>query len=80
MTVTSTAKKILEEALGLPEEDRRRVARLLLESLQGSSSEEIARAWDEEVRRRIELAERGETRARDGAEVSAELRAKYAAT
>lgn len=76
--MTSTAKKILDEALSLPEDDRRRVAERLLDSVPRESAEDVEQAWDQEVLRRVKAAERGETEARDWDEASAELRAKYA--
>lgn len=75
--MTSTAKKILDEALTLPEDDRRRVAERLLDSVPRDSAEDVEEAWDQEVLRRVAAAERGETEARDGDEASDELRAKY---
>ena len=76
--MTSSAKKILDEALALPEDERRRVAERLLESVPRESADAVARAWDQEVLRRLEAAENGETEARDWDEAAAELRAKYA--
>jgi len=75
--VTSTAKKILDEALTLPEDERRRLAERLLDSVPRESAEEVDRAWDDEVLRRVRAAERGETEARDWDEANAELRTKY---
>ena len=66
--VTSTAKKILEEALALPEDDRRRVAERLLDTIPRETAEEIERAWNEEAVRRAGALERGEARALDGEE------------
>ena len=68
MFVTSTAKKILDEALALPEDDRRRVAERLLDSMPRETAEEIERAWNEEAMRRADALERGEAQALDGEE------------
>ena len=73
----SLAKQILDQALALPEEDRRRIGERLLDSVPGDDAEEIARAWDAELMRRIQAAERGETKARPWSEVAAEIRAKH---
>ena len=75
--MTSTAQKILDEALALPEEDRLRVAESLLESVPRESGEEVERSWDREVLRRVQAAENGETKSRPWDEAAAELRAKY---
>lgn len=55
------------------------MAERLFDSVPRTSAEEIERAWDAEVLRRIEAAERGETAARDWDEARRELRAKYTA-
>ena len=75
--MTSTATKLLEEALALPEEDRERLAEALFATLEREAPEDVARAWDEEVKRRLEAAERDESTARDWDDVYAELRAKH---
>ena len=75
--MTSTAKKILDEALSLPEDDRRRLGERLLDSVPRESAEDVERAWDQEVLRRVKAAENGETEALDWDEAAAELRAKY---
>jgi putative addiction module component (TIGR02574 family) len=75
--VSSTAKKILDEALALPEEDRGRLAERLLESVPRESADDVERAWDQEVLRRVKAAENGETEARDWDQAAAGLRAKY---
>ena len=75
--MTSAAKKLLEQALNLSEEERERLAEALFATLQREAPEDVALAWDEEVRRRVRAAERGETSARDWDEVYRELRAKH---
>lgn len=56
--MTSTAKKILDEALALPDEERRIVAELLMDSL--VSQGEVDAAWRDEILRRVEQVRRGE--------------------
>ena len=51
--MSSAAKKILDEALALPEEERRRLAEALLDSVPADSAVEIQAAWRDEVLRRI---------------------------
>jgi len=72
------AMKILSQALSLSKDDRRRVAERLLDSVARQADESVEEAWDQEVLRRVEAAERGETQARPWDEASCELRAKYA--
>ncbi|MBX3250757.1 MAG: addiction module protein [Myxococcales bacterium] len=64
--MSSTAKKILHEALALPEEDRVRLAEHLLDSVPRETAEMLERAWNEEALRRAEALADGETTAIDG--------------
>jgi putative addiction module component (TIGR02574 family) len=58
--MTSSARSVLEAALALPEDERRRVAEAILDSLAQESEPEIETAWRDEVMRRIEEVQRGE--------------------
>ena len=75
--MTAEAKKILEDALLLPDDERRRIAELLLDSISTDSAEEIEAAWVAEAVRRAEQLERGEVAALDGESVLADLKAKF---
>jgi putative addiction module component (TIGR02574 family) len=72
--VTSVAHRILEEALTLPERERRQITEALLDSMSEPSEED--EAWLDEVERRIEQARTGEAPSLDGDEVIARLRDK----
>jgi len=72
--VTSAAKKILEDALSLPEEDRRRLGEALLDSIPRESSEEVEGAWRDEVVRRIEEVRQGEAKPEAWSEVKKHIR------
>lgn len=74
MAVTSTAKKILEQALALPEEEREALVDALAESLD-RAQDDLSDAWKAEIARRIEAVERGESKLIEGDEVEARLRA-----
>lgn len=66
------------EALQLPLEERGQLAGRLLESLEPEpqdTPENIARAWDDEIARRIEDMEAGRTEAIPYEQVRAEMRA-----
>lgn len=56
--MTASAQKILEEALALPDNERRMVAEVLMDSL--VREEDIGTAWREEILRRVEQVRRGE--------------------
>ena len=70
----SEAKKILEDAMTLSEEDRRRLAEALLDSVPRDSDEEIAAAWRGEVLNRIDEVRRGEAVTESYAEVKGHLK------
>jgi endonuclease YncB( thermonuclease family) len=74
--VTSGAKRILDEALALPADERRRVTEALLDSMPPETAEEIEAAWLEEAQRRAGRLERGEIQARDGDTVLSEIEAR----
>ena len=76
--MTSQARKILEEALALPEEDRLYLAEALQESVEPiESQEEIDAAWRDELERRLKSIEDGTAVLLDGDEVMRELKSKY---
>lgn len=72
--MTSSAKKILDEALSLPEEDRRRLGEAILDSVPRGAPEETEQAWVDEARRRAEAIERGDGELLDLDEALTQLR------
>ena len=76
--MSSASSKILQQALALPEEERRRVGETLVGSVPHDSDAEIEEAWNQEAIRRAERLERGEVESLDGAEALRKLRAKLA--
>lgn len=73
----TAAKKILQNALALPDDQRRRIAELLLDSVSTDTAEEIDTAWVAEAVRRANELERGEAKALDGESVLRDLKAKF---
>ncbi len=71
--MTSTAKKILDEALALPEQDRAALVDALSESLE-TFEDDLSAEWKTEITRRIKAIERGESRLIPGDEVEAQIR------
>jgi putative addiction module component (TIGR02574 family) len=71
--VTSKAKKILEDALGLPEQERAALVDALNESLE-AAEDDLSPEWKAEIIRRIEAIERGESRLIPGDEGEARIR------
>lgn len=81
-TVLLTWEELLEQALRLPSDDRRRIARALYENLADEEDEdedpaEVEAAWAEEIQRRVEEIRNGTVELIPADEVMAELRARY---
>ena len=71
--MTSTAEKLYESALALPEEDREALALRILDTLPRMASSEVSAAWRDEVVRRVGQVRRGEVETESLAEVEAHL-------
>jgi len=71
--VSISAEALLDSALKLPSEDRARIAAELIASLDGTPEAGVEEAWDAEVDRRIEQADRGEVQLVDWDAVKAEV-------
>jgi putative addiction module component (TIGR02574 family) len=71
--VTAAAKKLLEDALALPEQERAALIDALADSLVGEE-DDLSPEWKVEIARRIEAVERGESHLIPGDEVEARIR------
>ncbi len=78
--MTPAAKKVLDEALALPNDERRQVAEVLLDALPIETADEIEVVWLDEARQRAGRVERGEVKALDGETALASLEAKLRST
>jgi putative addiction module component (TIGR02574 family) len=65
---------ILDEALGLPPDERSALTVALIDSLEGSDDSSITEAWRQEVRARQEGLRAGTVKAVSWAEAKARLR------
>ena len=72
--MTSAAKKILEEALALSQQEREELVGALSSSL---DPVQLSPEWNAEIGDRIRKIERGEAKFLDAEEHLAELRAKH---
>lgn len=63
--------QLLDEAFGLPVDERSAVAAALIDSLEGSADASIAQAWKQELLRRREALRNGTEKALPWAEVRA---------
>jgi putative addiction module component (TIGR02574 family) len=71
--VTEPARRIFEEAMCLPEPDRRSLAEALLDSVR-EVGDEIDGAWREEVVRRMDQVRNGEVALEPWSEVRRQMR------
>lgn len=71
--MTSTAEKILEAALALPEAERVALVSALEASLIGAA--DLSAEWKTEIARRIHAVESGQSRLVSGEEAAARVRA-----
>ena len=69
--MSTTAEKIVMEALALSPHARAFVAERLIESLDASPGTELSPAWREEVRKRCREVDKGTVELRDAADVFA---------
>lgn len=70
--MSAAAKKVLEDALALPEHERAALVDALVESLMPSDA--LGREWSAEIARRIEAVERGESHLIAADEVEARIK------
>lgn len=77
--MATTLKEVEAQAMALSARERGELANRLIASLDGEpegTPEEIAKAWDEEIARRVADMEAGNTRWNSADEVMARLRQK----
>lgn len=72
--MSTQASSILEQALALPEAERRRIGEALLDSVASGDDPSIEESWNREILRRVTQIETGEVEAVDGAAGVAEIR------
>jgi putative addiction module component (TIGR02574 family) len=70
-------RRILNEALELPEDDRAELAASLLESLDHGQDDNVREAWDDEIERRIAEIDRGDVKLLTWSEARPRLFGKY---
>ena len=77
----SAAEKVTDDALKLPLPARALLAHQLLlsldESTEGNAAEDVRRAWNAEVGRRVEDIRAGRAQGRPADQVFADIRARY---
>ena len=72
--MAASLKELEKQAQALSQEDRARLAEILLESLRDPVAKDIQKAWDLEVTERVAAYDRGEAETHAAEEVLAEAR------
>jgi len=74
--MAATVTELTEQALGLPESERAKLAHRLLLSLEEVAEEGVEEAWEEEIARRVERIKNGTAKGRPAEDVLRDLRAR----
>lgn len=74
--MTDAARKLLDDVLALPEEERARLVTEVIASLDGPPDADWETTWLDELDRRVEAAKRAGESGTDWSEVRAELLAE----
>ncbi len=78
MNASTTTDQLFEAVLALSRKDKEALAEVLADDLETEGDPaEVKKAWDAEIKRRIEAADRGEGKFLSEEEVWARLDAKY---
>jgi putative addiction module component (TIGR02574 family) len=70
-------EKVVEQALSLPGLERLSVARRILESVEPQASDEVERAWEEEIVRRVEKIDSGTAKFRAWEEIKKDFDSRF---
>jgi putative addiction module component (TIGR02574 family) len=70
-------EKVVEQALSLPGLERLSVARQILESVEPQASEEVERAWEEEIVKRVEKLDCGTAKFRPWEEIKQDFDSRF---
>jgi putative addiction module component (TIGR02574 family) len=75
--MTTTLKQLTLEALELPVQERAKLAHDLINSIDEESAEDMASAWDLELKKRVREIREGRVKGIPAEEVFAKLEEKY---
>ena len=73
----SSFESVAEQALSLPAGERLRLATELLGSVEPGRSEDVERAWEEEIQRRIARIDSGEAKGRPWDDIKQDFDSRY---
>jgi putative addiction module component (TIGR02574 family) len=74
--MTQQTRELMQKALALPEGERMALIRVLIESLDDATEEDVERAWNEEISRRITDLDSGRARTISWNEVQQRITAR----
>jgi len=75
--MASPFENVTEQALSLSAPERLRLATELLQSVEPQGSEEIERAWEDEIQRRITEIDSGKAKGRSWDEIKRDFNSRY---
>jgi putative addiction module component (TIGR02574 family) len=70
-------EEVVEQALSLPGLERLSVARRILESVEPEAGEEVERAWEEEIIKRVEKIDSGTASGRSWEEIKKDFDSRF---
>ena len=70
-------ERVIEQALSLPGLERLSVARRILESVEPEASEEVERAWEAEIIKRVEKIDSGTAKFRPWEEIRKDFDSRF---
>lgn len=73
----TTLETLTEQALSLPSEDRLRLAKELLDSVEPQASQEVERAWEEQITERIAKIDASTASGRSWDEIKKDFGSRY---
>lgn len=77
MIMATPFENVAEQALSLSAPDRLRLATELLQSVEMRESEDVERAWEEEIQRRIADIDSGNAKGRSWNDIKREFNSRY---
>jgi putative addiction module component (TIGR02574 family) len=75
--MTTELEKVVEQALSLPGLERLSLVRRILESVEPEANEEVGRAWEDEIIKRIEKIDSGTAVGRSCEEIKQDFDSRY---
>jgi putative addiction module component (TIGR02574 family) len=75
--VATEVERVVELALSLPGQERLSVARRILESIEPEAGEEVERAWEAEIIKRVEKIDSGAAKFRPWEEIKKDFDSRF---